>query len=74
MTTAADIKTKASEVLEDKLHATKRVLKHTAHDLEDLRDLAGLRIRRDPVASVTIALATGVVVGCVIGYLGSRRA
>lgn len=65
--------TQVSETLGDGVQAAKRALRHTAHDLEDYRDAVGLRIRRAPLSSVALALATGVVIGGVLGSLYHRR-
>lgn len=72
----ATLKTKASDVSEsigDGVQAAKRALRHTANDMADYRDAAGLRIRRAPLSSVAIALVTGVAIGCLIGSMRRPR-
>lgn len=63
------LKNAATEKIEDGLHAAKRFVQHRAHDLEDLRDAAGLKIRRAPLTSVALALGAGVLLGVALGSL-----
>ncbi|CAN5804394.1 hypothetical protein BH24ACI5_BH24ACI5_06790 [soil metagenome] len=71
--TTVNLKTKASEALEDGLQATKRALRHKTAELEDLRDAAGLRIRRAPVSSVLMAFAAGLALGCATSMVRRLR-
>ena len=68
----ADLKTTATEKLDDGLHAAKRVIKQRAHDLEDLRDAAALQVRRAPLQTVAIAAGAGLVLGFVVGRTRGR--
>lgn len=70
--TYADLKTTATEKLDDGLHSVKRVIKQRTNDLENLRDAAALRIRRAPLQTVAIASGSGLILGLVMGYARGR--
>ncbi len=68
-----DLKTTATDRLDDRLHSVKRIVKQRSHDLEDLRDGATLRIRRSPFQTVGIAVGSGLVLGFLAGFSRGRR-
>ena len=63
---------RAAEVLEDGLHAAKRTYKRRVHELEDLRDEAETRVRKNPMAAIGVTFAAGLAMGVVIGWIGHR--
>jgi hypothetical protein len=72
MATNTSLKTATTERIEDGLHAAKKFAQHRAHDLEDIRDGAGLKIRRAPLTSVALELGAGVLLGAALASF--RRA
>ncbi|HQZ40962.1 MAG TPA: hypothetical protein PLH72_18190 [Vicinamibacterales bacterium] len=66
---------RAAEVLEDGLHTAKRTFKRRRHELEDLRDQAEIRVRKNPLSALGVTFAAGLVMGVLIGWAGqgSRR-
>jgi len=67
-----DLKTTATERLDEGVHAVKRVVRQRAHDLEDLRDATALKIRRSPFQALAIGIGSGLVVGLAVGFLKGR--
>jgi ElaB/YqjD/DUF883 family membrane-anchored ribosome-binding protein len=68
----ADLKTVATEKIDDSVQAAKRVIRQRTNDLEDLRDAAALKIRRAPIQTVAIAASAGILLGFVIGAARGR--
>lgn len=64
---------RAAEVLEDGLHTARRTFKRRTRDLEDLRDDAEARVRKNPMAAIGLTFAAGLMLGVVIGWAGHRR-
>ena len=68
------LKTRATDAVEDGVHAAKRVVTRSVHELEDLRDTTATRVRKAPFASVGLTFAAGLLLGAVVGWLGRRPA
>lgn len=64
---------RAADVWEDGVHTARRTMKRRMHELEDLRDQAEIRVRRNPMAAIGVTFAAGVMLGVVIGWAGHRR-
>jgi ElaB/YqjD/DUF883 family membrane-anchored ribosome-binding protein len=67
------LKARASEAIEDGVHAAKRAVTRGAHEIEDLRDAAAYRVRRAPLGSIALAAGAGLFLGIVLGRLGRNR-
>jgi hypothetical protein len=65
--------TLAADTVEDGLHAAKRTLTRTKHNLEDLRDTATSGMRRDPLRTAAIVFGAGVLVGAAIMWMKGKR-
>ena len=59
----------ASDALENVTRAAKRAMKHRLETLEDLKDEAVHRIKRQPVQTVSLALGLGVMIGLTSGWI-----
>ena len=68
----ADIKTAPhAEVIENSVHAAKKMLKHQMHELEDFRDATALKVRKAPLTSVGLAAGAGILLGAAIGFVAA---
>ena len=61
------LKTRATDAVEDGVHAAKRALTRGAHEFEDLRDGVAYRVKRAPLASLLFAAGAGALMGIAIG-------
>jgi ElaB/YqjD/DUF883 family membrane-anchored ribosome-binding protein len=71
------LKTVAADIVEDGVYAAKRVLKKARRVTEraaDLRDQAEYRIKREPFKFVGLAVAIGIPIGLLLGWVGARGA
>lgn len=68
------LKTRATDAVEDGMHAARRVVTRSVHDLEDLRDTTATRVGKAPFASVGLTFAAGLLLGAVVGWFGRRPA
>lgn len=69
------LKSVAEDVLEDGVHAAKRAMKSVqrgVETLEDFRDEAAYRVKREPFKAVGIAAGIGLVLGVAVGWFGAR--
>ena len=63
----------AEEAIEDGLHATKRAMKAARRQVEaveDFKEEAINRIRREPFKAVGMAVGAGVLIGMAVGFVG----
>jgi ElaB/YqjD/DUF883 family membrane-anchored ribosome-binding protein len=58
----------ALESLEQNLRDARRAVAHGRRAAEDFADEATLRIRRHPLSSTALAVAAGMLAGCVMGF------
>jgi len=68
----ADIKTAATDKLDDGMLAAKRVIRQRTHDLQDLRDATALKVRRAPFQTLALAVGSGLMLGFVVGLVKGR--
>ena len=69
------LKSVAEDVIEDGVHAAKRAMKSVqrgVETLEDFRDEAAYRVKREPFKAVGIAAGIGLVLGVAVGWFGAR--
>jgi ElaB/YqjD/DUF883 family membrane-anchored ribosome-binding protein len=70
------LKSLATDAAEDGVHAAKRAItssvKRGVEGLEDLKDEAVHRVKRQPLKAVSIALGAGLVLGWAAGWIGRR--
>ena len=66
------LETRASDALEDGVHAAKRVMTRSAHQVEDLRDAAAYRVKKAPLVAVALAAGAGLLLGIAFGWCGGR--
>jgi ElaB/YqjD/DUF883 family membrane-anchored ribosome-binding protein len=59
----------ALESLEQNVWEARRAMAHGRRAAGDLVDETALRVRRHPLGSVGLALATGALAGCVMGFV-----
>ena len=65
----------AADALEDGAHAVKRAMKSAKHGIEQLQDLkdeAAHRVKRQPVKALGIAVGVGLMLGMALGWIGGR--
>lgn len=67
------LKTLAADAVEDGLHTAKRTVTRARHNLEDVRDTAEFRIRREPLKMAAMVFGAGVVFGAAAGLVMGRR-
>ena len=63
---------KIAEAYEDGARAARKTLTRTVHDLEDLRDDAVAKVRRAPLAAVSVTFGLGFFFGLATGWAGHR--
>lgn len=72
----ATVQSETRQRIDEAVHQAERVIKTArkrAQDLDDLRHEFVHRVRRSPVASVSIAFGAGVLIGIVTGAVARRR-
>ena len=67
-----DLKTNATEKIDEGMHTVKKVMRQRAHELEDLRDATALKIRRAPFQTMAIAAGSGLMLGWAMGFAKGR--
>ena len=68
------LKTEASEAVEDRVVAARRLARRGRYAAEDLIDDAAHRVKRDPLRAVAIGLVVGFGVGALAVWLATRNA
>jgi ElaB/YqjD/DUF883 family membrane-anchored ribosome-binding protein len=71
------MKSMARDAGEEGVHAAKRAMKRMQRGLEtleDFRDEAVHRVKREPVKALGIAVGSGLLIGAVLGWIASREA
>jgi ElaB/YqjD/DUF883 family membrane-anchored ribosome-binding protein len=63
----------ALDTLEENVRQTRRAIVKGRHAAEDLMDAAQLKVRRNPLAAVSVAAGVGLLAGCAIGIFFGRR-
>lgn len=69
------LKSLAADALEDGLHTARRAMKsirRSVEQVDDLRDAAVSRVRRQPLQAVSMAFCAGIVLGTVARWIGKR--
>jgi ElaB/YqjD/DUF883 family membrane-anchored ribosome-binding protein len=68
------LKTEASEAVEDRVAAARRLARRGRYAAEDLIDDAGHRVKRDPLRAMAIGLAIGFGLGALAVWLATHNA
>ena len=68
------LKTEASEAVEDRVVAARRLARRGRYAAEDLIDDAAHRVKRDPLRAVAIGLAIGFGLGALAVWLATHNA
>jgi ElaB/YqjD/DUF883 family membrane-anchored ribosome-binding protein len=68
------LKTEASQAVEDRVVAARRLARRSRYAAEDLIDDAAHRVKRDPLRAVAIGLVVGLGVGALAVWLATRNA
>ena len=68
------LKTEASEAVEDRVVAARRLARRGRYAAEDLIDDAAHRVKRDPLRAVAIGLVVGFGVGALAVWLATHNA
>jgi ElaB/YqjD/DUF883 family membrane-anchored ribosome-binding protein len=71
---ARQLKSIVEDAIEDGADAAKRTVKIVQRRIDDLKDEAVHRLKRQPIRAVGIAAAAGLFFGVAIGWLGGRCA
>jgi ElaB/YqjD/DUF883 family membrane-anchored ribosome-binding protein len=71
---ASRLKTAASHAVEDAVTEAKRLAKRSRYAAEDLIEDAADRVKRDPLRSVALGLATGLTMGALAVWLATHNA
>jgi ElaB/YqjD/DUF883 family membrane-anchored ribosome-binding protein len=69
------LKSLAADAVDDGVHAAKRAIKSVrrrVQELDDLKDEAAHRVKRQPFKAVGIAVGVGFVLGVAVSFIGSR--
>ena len=70
---ARAIKTRATDVVEDRVHATRRAITRRMRSLEDMRDTAVHGIKRSPMQAIGMAFGVGMLFGVVSRSIARAR-
>jgi ElaB/YqjD/DUF883 family membrane-anchored ribosome-binding protein len=70
---AAKLRSMVSDATEDGMRSARRAIKRGRDAAEDAIEGAEHAIKQKPLASVGIGFAAGVLVGGLLGWMGSRR-
>ena len=71
------MKSMARDAGEEGVYAAKRLVRRAQHGVErlqDFRDDAAYRVKREPIKAVAVAAGVGVVFGVVLSWIASRTA
>ena len=68
------LKTEATQAVEDRVVAARRLAKRSRYAAEDLFDDAAHRVKRDPLRAVAMGLAIGFGMGALAVWLAIRNA
>ena len=68
------LKTEASQAVEDRVVAARRLARRSRYAAEDLIDDAGHRVKRDPLRAMAIGLAIGFGLGALAVWLATHNA
>lgn len=68
------LKTEASEAVEDRVAAARRLARRGRYAAEDLIDDAAHRVKRDPLRAMAIGLAIGFGMGALAVWVATRNA
>lgn len=74
---ARSLKSRASDVVEDGVHAAKRAMTSVTRGVEELADLkdeAVHRVERQPLRALGLAVGVGLVLGLAVVWIGRRPA
>jgi ElaB/YqjD/DUF883 family membrane-anchored ribosome-binding protein len=71
---ARQLKSIVEDAIENGAHAAKRTVKVVQRRIDDLKDEAVHRVKRQPIKAVGIAAAAGLFIGVALGWMGSRCA
>ena len=69
------LKSLAADAVEDGVHAAKRAIKSVqrrVEKLDDLKDEAAYRVKRQPFKALGIAVGVGLVFGLALAWVGGR--
>ncbi len=69
------LKSLAADAVDDGVHAAKRAIKSVrrrVQELDDLKDEAAYRVKRQPFKAVGIAVGVGFMLGMAVGLIGGR--
>lgn len=67
------IKTTVTEAVDDGVKSAVRAIKQGRNAAEDAIDDARRSVKKNPLQSVGVVFAVGVLAGCVLSLLGRRR-
>ncbi len=67
------IRTTVTEAVDDGVKSAVRAIKQGRDAAEDAIDDARRTVKRNPIQSVGVVFAVGVLVGCVLSLVGRRR-
>ena len=67
------IKATVTEAVDDGVKSAVRALKQGRNAAEDAIDDARRTVKKNPIQSVGVVFAVGVLVGCVLAFAGRRR-
>jgi ElaB/YqjD/DUF883 family membrane-anchored ribosome-binding protein len=67
------IKTTVTEAVDDGVKSAVRAIKQGRNAAEDAIDDARRSVKKNPLQSVGVVFAVGVLVGCVVSLMGRRR-
>jgi ElaB/YqjD/DUF883 family membrane-anchored ribosome-binding protein len=62
-----------TDAVDDGMRSALRAIKQKRHAAEDAIDDAKRVVKRNPLQALGVFFAAGVVVGCLVAWLGSRR-
>lgn len=71
----AAVETKRSDAIDEGVHTAKRAMRSVRHGIEqiqDLKDEAAYRVKRQPLTAIALAASAGLVFGAAIGWVSGR--
>ena len=69
----AKIKATLVEAVDDGIRSALRAVKQGRHAAEDAIDDAKHAVRKNPAQAVGVVFLAGVVAGCLVGWMATRR-